>query len=89
MLKSELIIEPYTLKEALECLNKQLKKDFKKTICINHLYNIIYTKLKVPTINVPRKPIMIDYNSIVDIYNHIKDSNIRRYSVNGRKSKCK
>jgi hypothetical protein len=87
MLKSDLTIEPYTLKEALECLNKELNKNFKKKICINHLYNLIYTKCKIPTINIKGKPIMIEYNSIVDLYNHIKDSNIRRYSVNGRKRK--
>jgi len=83
MEKSNLEIEPYFLPEALTALNKNLSKKIK----INHLYNVIYNKLKPPLIYVKGKRVMIQYNTIVDIYNHINESNRVRYSTNGRKRK--
>lgn len=85
MLKSDLQIEPYTLNEALICLNKELKKVNRNEIKLRTFYNLIYNKVKIKTINKPKKPVLIDYNSIVDLYSHITT---KRYPSN-RKSRIK
>lgn len=70
MQKSDLQIEPYTLNEALICLNKELKKVNRNEIKLRTFYNLIYTKVKIKTINKPKHPVLIEYNSIVDLYNY-------------------
>ncbi len=84
MEKSNLEIEPFFLPEALALLNKNLEKKIR----INHLYNVIYNKLKPELIYVKGRRVMIQYNEIVNIYNYIKESNRIRYSTNGRKKKA-
>ena len=84
MEKSNLEIEPFFLPEALALLNKSLEKKIR----INHLYNVIYNKLKPELIYVKGRRVMIQYNEIVNIYNYIKESNRIRYSTNGRKKKA-
>lgn len=84
MEKSNLEIEPFFLPEALALLNKNLEKKIR----INHLYNVIYNKLKPELIYVKGRRVMIQYNEIVKIYDHIKESNRIRYSTNGRKKKA-
>jgi len=84
MEKSNLEIEPFFLPEALALLNKNLEKKIR----INHLYNVIYNKLKPELIYVKGRHVMIQYNEIVNIYNYIKESNRIRYSTNGRKKKA-
>jgi len=85
MQKSDLQIEPYTINEALFCINKELKAIKRKELKLTYFYKLIYVYAKVPTINVPKKPILLEYNSIVDIYTHITT---KRYPAN-RKSRCK
>ncbi|HOS56901.1 MAG TPA: hypothetical protein PK385_12695 [Spirochaetota bacterium] len=91
MEKSTLEIEPYTISEALDAINKDLKLNFKREIKIEHLYNLIYNTVKP---NLIRKRdggqthgqrVLIQYNEIVKIYEHIVKSNKNRYSTNGRK----
>jgi len=87
MEKSNLEIEPYTITEALAALNKALPKKIKK----EHLYNLIYNKVKPDLIrkrdgfNTHGARVMIQYNEIVKIYDHVILSNKIRYSTNGRK----
>lgn len=85
MLKSDLDIAPYTIEEALLCINKELKANGRHKIGSSHFNNLIYNIVKVERIKVKKKPVSIHYNSIVDIYNHI---NTKRYPKN-RKSRCK
>lgn len=87
MLKSDLEIEPYTMAETLACLNKEFRIIKRREIGMGHLYNVIYNKLKIPIVRIPKKPVMIQYNSIVDIYNHCIKSNEERYKCNGRGNK--
>lgn len=91
MEKSNLEIEPYTISEALTAINKDLKLNFKREIKIEHLYNLIYNTVKP---NLIRKRdggvthgqrVLIQYNEIVKIYDHIVLSNKTRYTTNGRK----
>lgn len=83
MTKTDLQIEPYTINEALFCLNKELKKIKRKELSKNYFYNLIYNHVKVSVINLPKKPVMLHYNSIVDIYTYITT---KRYPKN-RKSR--
>jgi hypothetical protein len=85
MLKSDLPIEPYTIAEALVCINAELKSKGRHKIGSSHFNNLIYNIVKVERIKVKKKPVSIHYNSIVDIYNHI---NTKRYPKN-RKTRCK
>jgi hypothetical protein len=87
MEKSNLDIEPYTISEALTALNKALPKKIKK----GHLFNLIYNKVKPELIRkrdggvTHGQRVLIQYNEIVKIYDHIILSNKTRYSTNGRK----
>lgn len=79
MQKSDLQIEPYTLNEALICLNKELKKVNRKQIKIRTLYDYIYNKFKIETINKPKNPTLIEYNNIVELFTQITT---KRYPKN-------
>lgn len=91
MEKSNLDIEPYTITEALTAINKDLKLNFKREIKIEHLYNLIYNKVKPDLIRkrdggqTHGQRVLIQYNEIVKIYDHIVLSNKTRYETNGRK----
>jgi hypothetical protein len=91
MEKSNLEIEPYTISEALTAINKDLKLKYKREIKIEHLYNLIYNKVKPELIRkrdggeTHGQRVLIQYNEIVKIYEHIIESNKTRYSTNGRK----
>ncbi len=91
MKKSNLEIEPYTISEALTAINKDLKLNFKREIKIEHLYNLIYNKVKPDLIRkrdggvTHGARVLIQYNEIVKIYDHIVLSNKTRYETNGRK----
>lgn len=81
MEKSNLEIDPYTLQEALTALNKSLPKK----IGMGHLYNLIYNKVKPELISNKGRFILIQYNEIVKVYDHIILSNKIKYATNGRK----
>jgi len=87
MLKSDLVIEPYTIDEALDCINKEFKIIKRKTISRSYLRKLIYNTLKIPTIKSKRRFVMIQYNSIVDIYSHILKAYEEKYLYNGRRNK--
>ncbi len=93
MEKSNLDIEPYTISEALVAINKDLKLKYKREIKIEHLYNLIYNTVKPKLIRkrdggvTNGARVLIQYNEIVKVYEHIIASNNRRYTVNGRKKK--
>ena len=71
MVKSDLNIEPYTLNEALICINTELKKIKRREIKKRTLYDLIYNVVKIERLNKHKCAVLISYNSIVDIYNHI------------------
>ncbi len=87
MTKSDLEIQPYTISKALDVLNKHLTRE----IQIEHLYNLIYNKVKPELIRkrdggvTNGARVLIRYNEIVKIYDHIISSNEIRYKTNGRK----
>jgi len=83
MLKSDLEIEPYTIKEALLCINKELKSIKRRPIGKGHLWNLVSNIVKPERIKIKGKPHLLPYNSIVDIFNYVT---IKRYPVN-RKSR--
>lgn len=85
MLKSDLQIEPYTLNEALICLNKELKKINRTQLKLQSFRDLVYTKVKVTIIKKPKLGALIEYNSIVDIYNYMTT---KRYPAS-RKSRIK
>ena len=72
MLKSDLEIEPYTIYEALTSINKELKLLKRKPLVMGTFYNLI-SSLEVKRFKLNnKKESFIEYNSIVDVYNHIK-----------------
>lgn len=85
MLKSELEIEPYTISEALVCINNELKSIKRNRIELGHFNNLVYNKVKISTVKVKGRPVTVQYNSIVDIFNYVTT---KRYPAD-RKSRCK
>lgn len=87
MEKTDLDVEPYTISEALAAINKHLDRKIK----IEHLYNLIYNKVKPDLIrkrdggDSKGARVLIKHNEVVKVYNHIIESNQIRYSTNGRK----
>lgn len=87
MERTDLDVSPYTISEALVALNKHLDRKIK----IEHLYNLIYNKVKPSLIrkrdggDSKGARVLIKHNEIVKIYDHIIESNKVRYSTNGRK----
>lgn len=87
MEKTDLDVEPYTISEALAAINKHLDRKIK----IEHLYNLIYNKIKPALIrkrdggDSKGARVLIKHNEVVKVYNHIIESNKIRYRTNGRK----
>ena len=86
MLKSDLQIEPYTLNEALICLNKELKFIGRNKISEVRFRVLVYNKVKIETKKVKGLPVTIEYNSIVDVFNYMTT---KRYPSNRKSRKIK
>ncbi len=71
MQKSDLQIEPYTINEALICINKELKLIKRKPVSLDRLRKLIYNIVKCDKIKVKGSYSKFDYNSLVDVYNYI------------------
>lgn len=80
-------VEPFTLKETLIYVNKELKEfKYNNPIKKGRLLNLVYNELSLKNVRKQNKrPVCIDYTDVLKVIEHVKNSRVKKYSTNGRK----